>query len=218
MTKLITILAALVLTACGGQPADKSAAVAVVLAPASAVAPVVSPAASASAALTKEDVAAMLDAARADTANQILAAQSEKAAADKAAGEKQAVERRIQRAERAAAQAKAEAAKPVFADIPRRACEQKQVTVQIEVPDVIKPQERNALGMLAGAAAGALLGNQVGGGQGRTLATVGAAAAGAWAGDSMANPNAQVKPGTHLENRTVTTEVCHDVVDHIRVR
>lgn len=220
MKKLIIIFAALILAACGGQPSPTDKVAGVVLEPASAVAaaPAVLPVASASAALTKEDVAAMLDAARKDTADQIFAAQSEKAAADKVAADKAATEKRIQRAERSASQARAEAAKPIFADVPRRVCEQKQVVVQVEVPDAVKPVERNSLGMLAGAAAGALLGNQMGGGQGRTLATVGAAAAGAWAGDSVANPNAQVKPGMHLESRTAATEVCHDVVDRVRVR
>lgn len=197
MKKIFVIITALALTACGGQPADKTAAV--VPAPASAVAsaPVASAVADAPVALSKADIQAMLDETRIDTANQIAIAQAEKAAADKAAADKAATEKRIQRAERAAAQARAEAAKPVFADITRRVCEQKPSPAP----------ERSALGMIGGAALGALAGNQVGGGQGRTIATIAGAGAGAYAGDSIANSG---KPGT--------VEVCHDVVDHIRVK
>ncbi len=45
--------------------------------------------------------------------------------------------------------------------------------------------ESNALGMLAGGAAGALLGNQVGGGSGRKVATVAGAIGGAYAGKKI---------------------------------
>lgn len=95
----------------------------------------------------------------------------------------------------------------------RRECETKMVQVQVEVAD--SQPERSNTGMLLGAAAGALLGNQVGGGNGKTLATVAGAAAGAYAGNNMTD---QPKPGTHLETRTVPTEVCHDVTEQIPVR
>jgi len=201
MKTFLIIIAALALTACG-QPPDQVSAVADAPAPAPAAIAAIAPAvAGAPVALTKTDIQEMLDAARLDTAQQIAiaqAAQAEKAAAEKsAANDKAATEKRIQRAERTAAQARAEAAKPVFANVPRRVCEQKPAPAP----------ERNTLGMLAGAALGALGGNQIGGGQGRTIATIAGAGAGAYAGDAFANSG---KPGT--------TEVCHDVIDHVRVR
>ena len=45
--------------------------------------------------------------------------------------------------------------------------------------------ESNALGMIAGGAAGALLGNQIGGGSGRKVATVAGAIGGAYAGKKI---------------------------------
>jgi len=48
-----------------------------------------------------------------------------------------------------------------------------------------KPGEGSALGVIAGGVAGALLGNQVGSGHGRQLATVAGAAGGAYAGKKV---------------------------------
>ena len=48
-----------------------------------------------------------------------------------------------------------------------------------------KPGDSNALGMIAGGVAGAVLGHQVGGGTGKTLATVAGAAGGAYAGKKV---------------------------------
>lgn len=48
-----------------------------------------------------------------------------------------------------------------------------------------KDGESNALGVIGGGAAGALLGNQVGGGSGRALATVAGAVGGAYAGKKI---------------------------------
>src|SRR5437762_13310657 len=45
--------------------------------------------------------------------------------------------------------------------------------------------EGGAVGMVGGAVVGGLLGHQVGGGTGKTLATVGGAAAGAYAGNEV---------------------------------
>ena len=54
--------------------------------------------------------------------------------------------------------------------------------------------ESNALGMIAGGAAGALLGNQVGGGSGRKVATVAGAIGGAYAGKKIQeNANASTE-------------------------
>ena len=85
------------------------------------------------------------------------------------------------------------------------------------MPDTIKPVERNPVGMLLGGAAGALLGNQVGGGNGKTIATLAGAAAGAFAGDKLANNAEPQKAGTHKEQRQAVTEVCHDVTKQVRV-
>ncbi len=48
-----------------------------------------------------------------------------------------------------------------------------------------KKGEGSALGMVAGGVAGALLGNQIGAGNGRTVATVAGAAGGAYAGKKI---------------------------------
>lgn len=58
------------------------------------------------------------------------------------------------------------------------------VTVQ-EVHAVKRKGEGGAAGMIGGAVVGGLLGHQVGGGTGKTLATVGGAAAGAYAGNEV---------------------------------
>lgn len=105
---------------------------------------------------------------------------------------------------------------PKFETVTRHVCENKTVTVDIDVPDPVKPVERNVAGMLLGGAAGALLGNQVGGGTGRTLATLAGAAGGAYAGDRMANSE-QAKLGTHKEQRSQVVEVCHNVTEQVRV-
>ena len=52
----------------------------------------------------------------------------------------------------------------------------------VSVGQVEKKGEGSAMGMVAGGVAGALLGNQIGGGTGKTLATGGGAAGGAFAG------------------------------------
>jgi len=53
--------------------------------------------------------------------------------------------------------------------------------------------EGGATGMIAGGVAGALLGNQVGGGSGKTLATVAGAAGGAYAGKKIEGKMNKVK-------------------------
>lgn len=57
-------------------------------------------------------------------------------------------------------------------------------TVQ-NVHSVKRKGEGGAVGMIGGAVVGGLLGHQVGGGTGKTLATVGGAAAGAYAGNEV---------------------------------
>ncbi len=56
--------------------------------------------------------------------------------------------------------------------------------------------ESNALGMIAGGAAGALLGNQVGGGSGRKVATVAGAIGGAYAGKKIQESAGSTKAWT----------------------
>lgn len=58
---------------------------------------------------------------------------------------------------------------------------------------VEKDGEGGATGMIAGGVAGALLGNQVGGGSGKTIATVAGAAGGAYAGKTIEGKMNKVK-------------------------
>ena len=80
----------------------------------------------------------------------------------------------------------------------RTVCE--DVTVQ----DAPKDSHQIA-GMAIGGVAGGLLGNQIGGGKGRTIATVAGAAGGAYAGKKI-QENQQSK-NTHVERR------CRQVTD-----
>ena len=80
----------------------------------------------------------------------------------------------------------------------RTVCE--DVTVQ----DTPKDTHQIA-GMAIGGAAGGLLGNQIGGGKGKTIATVAGVAGGAYAGKKV-QENQQAK-NTHVERR------CHQVSD-----
>lgn len=74
------------------------------------------------------------------------------------------------------------------------------VTVQDQPKD-----EHQIAGMAIGGVAGGLLGHQVGGGKGKTIATVAGAAGGAYAGKKI-QENQQSKH-THVERR------CHEVSD-----
>jgi uncharacterized protein YcfJ len=60
-------------------------------------------------------------------------------------------------------------------------------------------------GTAIGAVAGGLLGHQVGGGKGKTLATVGGAVAGGYAGHTVQKKHQENNAGYHIERR------CHDV-------
>jgi outer membrane lipoprotein SlyB len=79
-------------------------------------------------------------------------------------------------------------------------------TVQ-EVHAVKRKGEGGAAGMIGGAVVGGLLGHQVGGGTGKTLATVGGAAAGAYAGNEVQK---------HVTSKTVwvTKVKMHDGTIH----
>ncbi|MGH8117562.1 MAG: glycine zipper 2TM domain-containing protein, partial [Rhodanobacteraceae bacterium] len=86
---------------------------------------------------------------------------------------------------------------------PRQVCRDEQVAV----PETYK--DKNQIGgAVVGGLVGALAGHQVGGGKGKTIATLGGAAAGAFAGHEI-----QKK---HQEDNATTTEtrnVCHTVTD-----
>jgi uncharacterized protein YcfJ len=86
---------------------------------------------------------------------------------------------------------------------PRQVCRDEQVAV----PETYK--DKNQIGgAVVGGLVGALAGHQVGGGKGKTLATIGGAAAGAYAGHEIQKH--------HQENNQATTEtrnVCHTVTD-----
>lgn len=86
---------------------------------------------------------------------------------------------------------------------PRQVCRDEQVAV----PETYKDKNQVG-GAVVGGLVGALAGHQVGGGRGKTLATIGGAAAGAYAGHEIQKH--------HQENNQTTTEtrnVCHTVTD-----
>lgn len=56
-------------------------------------------------------------------------------------------------------------------------------TKTVKVQECSKDNSANAVGTVAGATAGGLIGNQFGGGKGKTIATIGGAAAGAVVGN-----------------------------------
>ncbi len=104
--------------------------------------------------------------------------------------------------------------KPKFAEVvsskevfqtavtPREHCEDVQVQKQAPVKD-----ERRIAGTAIGAVAGGLIGSQIGGGKGKTLATVGGAAAGGYAGN-------QVQKNMQKKDVITTTErQCKTVQD-----
>jgi uncharacterized protein YcfJ len=86
---------------------------------------------------------------------------------------------------------------------PRQVCQDEQVAV----PETYKDKHQVG-GAVVGGLVGALAGHQVGGGKGKTLATVGGAAAGAFAGHEIQKRH-QEKNQTHTEVRNV----CHTVTD-----
>ena len=82
---------------------------------------------------------------------------------------------------------------------PRQECHDEQVTHTRPVKD-----EHRLAGTGIGAVVGGLLGNQVGGGNGRTLATVAGAAAGGYAGNRIQQKVQQGDTYTSSEQRCVT--------------
>jgi len=104
---------------------------------------------------------------------------------------------------------------PEYEIVTRHVCEPRQITTQVDVQDPIK-QEHSGIGMALGGVTGALLGHNVGGGTGRTLATVAGGIGGAFAGDALANN--QQERTSHKESRTSTVEVCSDVQEKVLKR
>jgi uncharacterized protein YcfJ len=86
--------------------------------------------------------------------------------------------------------------------VPREVCEDRVVTRQAPVKD-----ENRIAGSVVGAVVGGLLGKQVGGGNGKKLATVAGAAAGGYAGNQV-QKNLQEK-----DTYTTTERVCNTVTD-----
>lgn len=81
-----------------------------------------------------------------------------------------------------------------------------QVCEDVRVANTAKDQHQIA-GTAIGAVAGGLLGHQVGGGKGKTLATIGGAVAGGYAGKKVQEHHQEKDAGTHIERR------CHWVDD-----
>jgi len=86
--------------------------------------------------------------------------------------------------------------------VPREECFDQQVTHQAPAKD-----EHQLAGTVIGAVVGGLLGSQVGGGNGKKVATVAGAAAGGYAGK-------KVQEGMQDQNTYTTVErICHTVQD-----
>lgn len=81
-----------------------------------------------------------------------------------------------------------------------------QVCKNVRVRDKSGDTHRIA-GTAIGAVAGGLLGHQVGGGKGKTLATVGGAVAGGYAGNKVQEHHQDANKSYHTERR------CHEVDD-----
>lgn len=86
---------------------------------------------------------------------------------------------------------------------PRQVCRDEQVAV----PETYKDKNQVG-GAVVGGVVGALAGHQVGGGKGKTLATLGGAAAGAYAGHEIQKHHQE-----NNQTKTETRNVCHTVTD-----
>jgi uncharacterized protein YcfJ len=98
---------------------------------------------------------------------------------------------------------------PVLNSAPVHAREHhREVCENVRVKHNGSRDDHRLIGTGVGAVAGGLLGNQVGGGKGKTLATVGGAVAGGVIGNKVQKH--------HQDERTyyTTERRCHDVYDH----
>jgi len=93
--------------------------------------------------------------------------------------------------------------------VPRNECTQEWVH------EVHRPQGRDYSGAVIGGIAGALLGNQVGGGHGREAATAVGAVVGAFAGDSIANRGAPAYAQRQVPREVTTCRTVHEVRQHL---
>ncbi|HEX5960822.1 MAG TPA: glycine zipper 2TM domain-containing protein [Rhodanobacteraceae bacterium] len=144
--------------------------------------------------------------AQATPANMTMATSAATAQLPPAAGEAQANGTQAQ----GAAQpqfAQVVAVRPVTESVttskPRQVCKDEQVAV----PETYKDKHQIG-GAVVGGLVGALAGSQIGGGKGKTLATVAGAAGGAYAGHEIQKSH-QEKNATHME----TQNVCNTVTD-----
>lgn len=95
---------------------------------------------------------------------------------------------------------------PILAQSSTSTTPRKTHTVCEDVVVQDQPKDTHQIaGLAIGGVAGGVLGNQIGGGKGRTIATVAGAAGGAYAGKKI-QENQQSK-NTHVEHR------CHEVSD-----
>jgi len=115
--------------------------------------------------------------------------------------------------------------KPQFAEVlevkpikktirtPREECHDETVTHTRPVKD-----EHRVAGTALGAVVGGLLGNQVGGGKGKTIATVAGAAAGGYAGNQVQQGMQQRDTYTTVEQRCRTVTDTSEKVDGYNVK
>jgi uncharacterized protein YcfJ len=86
--------------------------------------------------------------------------------------------------------------------VPKQVCHEETVTEAAPPRD-----EHNVVGTAIGAVAGGLLGNQVGGGKGKTLATVAGAVGGGYAGNRIEEKRRQANTTSSVQQRCETVEV-----------
>lgn len=100
-------------------------------------------------------------------------------------------------------------AMPALTTMPAQAQERhhRVVCENVQVKHNGSKDDHRLIGTGIGAVAGGLLGHQVGGGKGKTLATVGGAVAGGYVGNRV-QKNAQDKKASYTTERR-----CHDVYE-----
>lgn len=86
--------------------------------------------------------------------------------------------------------------------VPKQVCRDETVAQSAPAKD-----EHNLVGTAIGAVAGGLLGNQVGGGKGKTLATVAGAVGGGYAGNRIEENRRQAKTTTSVQQHCETVQV-----------
>lgn len=97
--------------------------------------------------------------------------------------------------------------------VPRQECRDETVTRKRPVQD-----ENRVAGTAIGAVIGGVLGNQVGGGKGKTLATIAGAAAGGFAGNKVQGRMQDNDTYTTVENRCETVTDTKEKISGYRVK